>query len=156
MNEPRLTAELARGILAGIRAGGFPHVAAAAYGVHLALWDRWLRRGRREHAREPYRSFVRKVEAAQGQARLRAEMVMMEKDTRGWLKHGPGRDLPGRPGWAALVKPAPAPARQAVDWLTSPEFLHFTALLRAALAPYPQALAAVAQVLDGEGSSAGQ
>lgn len=156
MNEPKLSAELARGILAGIRAGGFPHVAAAAYGVDLALWERWLRRGRRRHAREPYRSFVRKVEEAQAQARLRAEIAVLEKDTRGWLKHGPGRDLPGRPGWAALVRPAPDPGKQAVDWLASSEFLHFTALLRAALAPFPEALAAVGRVLDGVAPAAGK
>jgi hypothetical protein len=150
MNEPKLTAELARGILAGIRAGGFPHVAAAAYGVDLSMWQRWLRRGRRRHAREPYRTFVRKVEEAQAQARLRAEIAVLEKDTRGWLKHGPGRDLPGRPGWAALVRPAPPTGKQGADWLASPEFLRIAALLRAALAPHPEALAAVARILEGE------
>ncbi len=101
-------------------------------------------------AREPYRSFVRKVEEAQAQARLRAEIAALEKDSRGWLKHGPGRDLPGRPGWAALVRPAPPPVKQAVDWLASPEFRRFAALLRTALAPHPEALAVVARVLDGE------
>ena len=75
MNAPPLTDELARGILAAIRAGGFPHVAAAAYGVDAALWERWLRRGRRKHAREPYRSFARQVEQAQAQARLRAVLA---------------------------------------------------------------------------------
>jgi hypothetical protein len=149
MNEPTLTAELARGILAGIRAGGFPHVAAAAYGVDLALWERWLRRGRSRHAREPYRTFVRKVEEAQAQARLRAEIAVLEKDTRGWLKHGPGRDLPGRPGWAALVRPAPPPPKQAVNWLASPEFARSAALLQGALALYPEALAAATHALDG-------
>ena len=155
MNEPKLTDELARGILAAIRAGAFPHVAAAAYGVHLALWDRWLRRGRRKDAREPYRSFVRRVEEAEAQARLRAEVAALEKDARGWLKHGPGRDLPGRPGWAALVRPAPPPEKHAVRWLASPEFAHFFALLRAALAPFPEALAAVERTFDGEAPAAG-
>jgi hypothetical protein len=156
MNEPKLTDELARGILAGIRAGGFPHVAAAAYGVELALWERWLRRGRRKHAREPYRSFVRKVEEAQGQARLRAEIAVLEKDIRAWLKHGPGRDRPGRPGWAAVVRPVPPPSKQTVDWLASPDFLRFAAMLRQVLAPYPDALAAVARMLSGEASAAGE
>ncbi len=148
MNSPNLTPEVARGILAAIRAGGFPQVAAAAYGIDAATWERWLRRGRRKHAREPYRSFARKVEEAQAQARLRAEIAVMDNDVRSWLKHGPGRDLPGRPGWAALVKPAP-PQRPAAELLAMPEFLRFVAILRAVLAPYPEALAAVTQALDG-------
>jgi hypothetical protein len=149
MKEPTLTAEIARGILAAIRAGGFAHVAAAAYGVDLATWERWLRRGRRKQAREPYRSFVRKVEEAQGQARLRAEIHVMEKDVRAWLKHGPGREQPGKPGWTGLAKPTIAPPRPTAEFLASAEFLRFVATLRSVLADFPEALAAVAQALEG-------
>jgi hypothetical protein len=149
MNPPTLTPEIARGIVAAIRAGGFPHVAAAAYGVDAAVWERWLRRGRRKHAREPYRSFVRKVDEAHAQARLRAEIAVLEQDVRAWLKHGPGRDRPGKPGWAALARPAPPPERAAAQLLAAPAFLRFVALLRTALAPFPEALAAVTRVIDG-------
>ena len=54
MNPPKLTDDITRGILAGIRAGGFPHVAAAAHGIDEALWERWMRRGRGKRAREPW------------------------------------------------------------------------------------------------------
>ena len=149
MNPPTLTDEIARGILAAIRAGGFPHVAAAAYGVDAATWERWLRRGRGRHAREPYRSFARQVEAAHAQARLRAEMTVLEKDVRAWLKHGPGRDRPGQPGWAAVVRPAPAREPGGADLLRAPEVLQMLATLRTALAPYPEALAAATQAIAG-------
>jgi hypothetical protein len=151
MTEPTLTDELTRGILAGIRAGGFAHVAAAAYGIDASTWARWLRQGRGKRAVEPYRTLVLKVEQAQAQARLRAEIAMLEKDVRSWLKHGPGRDLPGKPGWAALVRAAPLPGRRAFDLLSSPEFLRLVATLRAVLAPYPEALAAVAQAIGDAG-----
>jgi hypothetical protein len=141
MNEPTLTPDLIRSIVAGIRAGGFPHVAAGAQQVNVALFARWLRRGRRRDAPEPYRGLVLQVEAAQAQARLRAEMSLLEKDVRTWLKHGPGRDLPGKPGWAGMVRPAP-PAR-AMDLGSSPEFLQLLAKFRVTLADHPEALAAL-------------
>lgn len=147
MSEPTLTAELSRGILAAIRAGGFPHVAAAAYGVDAATWRRWRRRGRR--GREPYRTFWHQVETAHGQARLRAEIEVLDKDVRTWLKHGPGRDLPGQPGWAALARAA-APAADRDTDRVPPELLRFAATVRAVLAPYPEALAALAKALDGD------
>ena len=150
MNEPVLTPELLRNIAAGIRAGGFPHVAAAANQVRAALFERWLRLGRRKHAGEPYRGFVGEIEAAQAQARLRAEMTVQEKDPRTWLKHGPGRELPGKPGWSALARPS-LPSDRGVDLTAAPEFLHLLAKLRAALAPFPEALAAAAQVFGAIG-----
>jgi hypothetical protein len=148
MTLPKLTDDLARTILAGIRAGGFPHVVAAANGVDAVRWELWRRRSRGKHAREPYRGFMRAVAMAEAQARLRAEMEVREKDVRTWLKHGPGRDLPGKPGWAAVVRPAP-PERRSADLLAAPEFLRFIATLRTVLAPYPEALTAVVQAIDG-------
>src|SRR5260370_38383114 len=100
MNEPTLTPDLIRSIFAGIRAGGFPHVAAGAQQVSATLFARWLRRGRRRNAEEAYRDFAHQVEAAQAQARLRAQMSLLEKDVRTWLKHGPGPDLPEQPARA--------------------------------------------------------
>jgi hypothetical protein len=143
-----LTDETKRGILAGIRAGGFPHVAAAAYGVDEELWERWMSRGRGQGAREPYRSFVREVDAARAQARLRAEMTMLDKDGRTWLKHGPGRDLPGKPGWAALAKPAPPRPSAAANPLESPDITTVMAEVRASLAAFPDALAAATDAIE--------
>src|SRR5262245_59434222 len=51
--QPRLTLELHRQIAAAIRAGGFPHIAAQAFGVPAPVWDNWLRRGTARGAREP-------------------------------------------------------------------------------------------------------
>lgn len=148
MNEPTLTPDLVRSIVAGIRAGGFPQVAAGAQQVDAALFARWLRRGRRRNAEEPYRDLVRQVEAAQAQARLRAEMSLLEKDVRTWLKHGPGRDLPDKPGWAALVRPTP-PTR-GMDLGSSPELLQLIAKFRVVLAAYPEALAALLRAAGEE------
>src|ERR1700678_4070987 len=101
-----LTPELEAKIVASIRAGGYPVVAAQAWGVSKELFERWLARGRRKNAREPYRRFARNVDQALGQARLRAEMDAYKDDPKSWLKHGPGKELPGQPGWSALVKSA--------------------------------------------------
>jgi hypothetical protein len=148
MNEPTLTSELSRRIVAGIRAGGFPHVAASAQYVHARLFERWLRLGRRKNAEEPYRTFARDVDAAQAHARLRAEMSILEKDARTWLKHGPGRDVPGKPGWASLARPSPSAGDRGAELLSSPEMLQLLANMRAALAPFPEALAAVTRLVD--------
>jgi hypothetical protein len=151
MKEPALTAAVSRGIVAAIRAGAFPQVAAAAHGIDAALWERWLRRGRGRRAREPFRNLVKKVEEALAQARLRAEMAVLDKDARTWLKHGPGRDLVGKPGWAALVRAAPPPSDKGTDLAALPEFLQFLADIRIALAPFPEALAAVIRVVEALG-----
>jgi hypothetical protein len=81
---------------------------------------------------------------------LRAEIEVMDKDARTWLKHGPGRDLASKPGWAALPQAAaPAPQGDA-DGAPSPELLRFVATVRTVLAPYPDALAALARTLNGD------
>jgi hypothetical protein len=148
MNEPTLTTDLSRRIVAGIRAGGFPHVAASAQYVTATLFERWLRLGRRKNAEEPYAAFARDVDAAQAHARLRAEMGVLDKDARTWLKHGPGRDIPGKPGWASLARPSPSSGDRAAELLSSPELLQLIASMRTALAPFPEALAAVTRLVD--------
>jgi hypothetical protein len=147
MNEPTLTSDLSRRIVAGIRAGGFPQVAASAQYVNARLLERWLRLGRRKNAEEPYRSFACDVEAAQAQARLRAEMGVHEKDARTWLKHGPGRDLPGKPGWASLARPSPSSGGRGTELLSSPELLQLLGQMRGALVPFPEAMAAVTRLI---------
>jgi hypothetical protein len=148
MSEPILTSELSRHIVAGIRAGGFPQVAASAQYVGARLFERWLRLGRRKNAEDPYRTFARDVEAAQAHARLRAEMSVLDKDAKTWLKHGPGRDLPGKPGWASLVRPSPSSGERGAELLSSPEMFQLMGNVRAALAPFPEAQAAVMRVAD--------
>lgn len=148
MSEPTLTAELERSILAGIRAGGYPHVAAAAFGVPHARFRRWLARGRGRRALEPYRRFARAVDQAHAQARLHAEMAVLDKDPRLWLRGGPGREQPGKPGWTGFVSPRLVPQRPALDVFRSPEFLAVRDEMLEALNDFPGAHDAVSRRFD--------
>ena len=143
---PRLNPDLEKSILAAIRAGGFADVAAAAFGVAPAVFRKWLRWGRlRKNVK--YASFARKVAQAEATARLNAEMKALEKDPRIWLRAGPGRETAERQGWTTFARPQTR-ARQEIDPFAAPAFLMFLARLRAALAPFPDALAAAVAVLD--------
>jgi hypothetical protein len=144
MNAPiRLTPELEQQILASIRSGGYPHVAAAAWGVPGPLWEKWQRRGRKRRA---FKEFFRKVSAAQGQARLKAEMNAFDEDVRFWLKHGPGKEQPGNPGWSALTRPVEQRRRTADDIFACPTLLQLLNRLRAVVADNPTALAEVTDI----------
>src|SRR5690349_4822223 len=82
-----------------IRAGTFEHVASEACGVPGDQYDAWLKRGA-EQKRGLYRKFRARVIQAKAEARAMAESATRTKDPRGWLKHGPGKDRPGEPGWS--------------------------------------------------------
>lgn len=146
---PRLTPELENNILAAIRAGGFADVAAAAFGVSRPLLRKWLRWGNQGKS-ALYRAFARKVAQAQATARLNAEVRAHEKDPRLWLRAGPGRETADSEGWTTFVRPQ-ARRRQNVDPFAAPAFLAFLAALRAALAPFPEALKAVVAVMEANG-----
>jgi hypothetical protein len=105
-----LTADVRQKILSSIRAGGYAHIAAQAWGVSQRLWRRWLALGRRRAAVEPYGSFYREVQEAKAQARLKAELEALNKDPRFWLKNGPGKDPGAGPGWTAASRTARAAA----------------------------------------------
>jgi hypothetical protein len=122
MAAPRivLTPALQVQIVASIRAGGFGHVAAQAWGVPKAVYESWLARGQGRRAREPYRSFAREVAAAQAQARLRAETRTFEQDCKFWLEHGPGRALRDDPGWGSPSRPSPDDGGHEESPLASP------------------------------------
>src|SRR5262245_2369717 len=127
MAAPRivLTPALQVQIVASIRAGGFGHVAAQAWGVAKSVYESWLARGQGRRAREPYRSFAREVAAAQYQARLRAETGTFEEDSKFWPEHGPGRALRNEPGWGSASKPPPETPENKESLLASPEFRTF-------------------------------
>jgi hypothetical protein len=144
----KLTPEIEQQIMAGIRAGGYAHVSAAAFGVPEQIFDTWLKWGTSKTAKDPYKRFARNIEQAKAQARLKAEMTAMENDPRFWLKNGPGRDLPDKPGWAAMVRPILTGNQQTVNLFMSPEFLQFMHTLRAVLAPFPDALKALTAAMD--------
>jgi hypothetical protein len=101
----RLTPALAAQIAAGVRSGSFPHVAAQAFGVAAARFEGWLKRGAGDNAREPFRSFAATIEQAAAQARLRAEMVVLEEEPKAWLQLGPGRERGPAPGWTSAARP---------------------------------------------------
>jgi hypothetical protein len=140
------TPELQQRICAFIRAGGFPRVAAEAAGVPAGLFERWLRRGKRRRAPECYRAFAAAVAEARAQARLAAELQVFDKRPLDWLKCGPGRDTRTDPGWASAPKPVPGTAA-AGSLAGQPEVLAVFQKLMEALAPFPEARAAAAEVI---------
>jgi len=144
----KLTPEIQAKIVASIRAGGYPRIAAEAWGVPAAEFDRWLEMGRKRRAVEPYKSFTLAVDQAQAQARLKAEMAAYDNDPRFWLKNGPGKEVPGKPGWSTMMKPIITQDHRTLNLFTSPDFLQFIALMRTVLAPYPEALAALTAAME--------
>jgi hypothetical protein len=142
-----LTPQVQERICSFIRAGGFAHVAAEAAGVPRAVFDDWLERGQPHPGRRApklYRDFCRAVRQAQAEARLAAELKLLEKNPLQWLKCGPGRETATAAGWTAPVKPLFAGAERAVNALLLPEVQEVLAAMLEALAPFPEARAALA------------
>src|SRR5579862_2968236 len=104
------TPQLEDSILAAIRAGSFPDVAAAAFGVPKRLFHKWRRQG---SSADP-ESFKHKVARAIATARLDAEIRTHEKDPKLWLRAGPGRETRDAAGWSAFVR-AQAKSAQEVN-----------------------------------------
>jgi len=141
---PRLTPELQGRIASFVRAGGYPHVAAEAAGVSGRTLRNWLRRGSRAGAKQPYRGFADEVRQAAAQARLRAEIGIIEKRPLDWLKCGPGKETPRRPGWSAAPKAQTASRSRDGNPLADPRFRRVCKNLLDALTPFPEARAALA------------
>jgi hypothetical protein len=138
-----------RMILATIRSGCFPRVAAEAWGLPAHVFDRWMRGARRRRPRPPrtIRTFVERVRQALAHARLTAEMEVRKKDPKFWLCHGPGRETKTAPGWTTAAKPASVPDGGSTDVLASPEGNRLCVLILRTLAAFPDARAAVAAAL---------
>lgn len=98
----RLTAPFIEQIAAGVRAGGYPHVAAQAYGVPKATFENWMAKGSKGNGNHAL--LAKTLGQAHAQARLRAEMTISRDDPRIWLEHGPARDQPGNPGWSSSAR----------------------------------------------------
>jgi hypothetical protein len=142
-----LTPAIEQAIVAYIRAGGFPHVAAEAAGVPREVFERWRQRGEGPRARPRYRAFATAVRQAAAQARLGAEVAIHDDKPLDWLRNGPGRETTDTPGWTGPVRPRPA--TQAGSLLLVPEIQSLLSRLIDALASFPDARAAAASVLDG-------
>src|SRR5262245_63863658 len=102
----KLTPEIEQQIVAGIRTGGYPHIAAEAAGVPRELFERWLQLGKKNR-KSAFRSFWLNVQQACAQARLKVEVDARAKDAKFWLHYGPGKETLDNPGWSASAKPAP-------------------------------------------------
>jgi len=144
----RLTPNLIALIVAQIRAGSFPSVAAEAAGVPREVFRRWLRRGRKRR-RGRYARFRREVRQAQAQARAKAEMDVRNKDVKFWLRYGPGQTSPP---WAAAKRQARARDAAAASLA---ELRGLLGELTDLLAPFPEARLALTQFLDARPDSAG-
>lgn len=133
-------------ICKSIREGAYPAVAAAAAGIPIWLWEKWHEWKHRKR----YAEFWEAVHQAEAQARMKAEIAAADNDPKFWLKSGPGKETPLKAGWTSVVRPQLTHNTQTINLFTSPDFLRFMAMIRQALAPYPQALAALAMAIDKE------
>jgi hypothetical protein len=148
MTRPRdeLTLEIQQAIVAYIRAGGYPHVAAEAAGVPRRVFERWLRQGEAEGSEEQYRAFAEAVRQAQAQARLGAEVAARNERPMSWLRSGPGKQTGDATGWTGPVRGAPEVEKASP--LLHPEVQQLLRLLLEALTPYPEARSAAARAIS--------
>src|SRR5437870_5598002 len=101
----KLTPALEVDIIAFIRAGVYPHIAAQAAGVPREVFDNWTGCGIKHPSKSKKTKFRLKVEQAVAQAQAKSEIEAFQSDPMGWLKNGPGKEVQGSPGWAAPPKP---------------------------------------------------
>jgi hypothetical protein len=94
-----------------------------------------------------YRLFALEVRKARAWARATAEWALFKKEPRTWLKSGPGREVRGEPGWSKDVPPLLGKGRRRRDPLLDPGWRALFRRLLDALTPYPEARAALAEVL---------
>jgi len=140
----RLTPELECFILAQIRAGSYPHVAAEAVGVPRHVFRAWLKRGRERGRGRCWRLLLH-VRQAQSQARARAEMEALKKDPKFWLRYGPGKEAVDAPRWGP--PPKGSLKRRSTSQLP-PQVLQLLGRLAGQLEPFPAARQALLHLLD--------
>jgi hypothetical protein len=143
-----LTPTVQQMIVAYVRAGGFPHVAAEAAGVPCAVFERWMRRGHAPRPKDRYRAFAEAVGQAAAQARLGAEVAILTNKPLDWLRYGPGRETAKRRGWTGAVRAAVLPRRGRREALAEPEVQALIARLLGLLEPFPEARAAIATAFE--------
>jgi hypothetical protein len=148
----RLTPAVEQTIVAYIRGGGFPNVAAEAAGIPAAVFARWMRRGERRRAPEQFRAFALAVRQAVAQARLGAEVAVRDDKPLDWLRSGPGKETTNRIGWTGPVRPRPTPAAGTSALLDGTVQSLITDVLRI-LEPHPEVRAEVAGALGPAAST---
>jgi hypothetical protein len=145
-----LTPEVQEEICRYLASGAFEYVAAQAAGIPAEVYGRWLQAGRQKRAREPYRTFYRRVQTAMAQARLLAESRVHEKAPHVWLKSGPGRETPANPGWTRDVSALAPPDATPTPPLASPEWAALWNTIHLALADFPDVRLTLARALGQE------
>jgi hypothetical protein len=141
-------------IVAFIRAGGYPNVAAEAAGLPREVFARWRARGRRRDAPLAYREFERAICEAEAHARLDTEVIVRKDKPLDWLKAGPGKDCADNPGWTNPGKPRTTSADGADLEALWAKLLHLLGRCAEKLQDFPQARAALAAWLAGLPDSA--
>jgi hypothetical protein len=137
----------ARQILAYLRQGAYPHVAAEAAGVPAEAYDEWIRKGNGPKVRAPYRHFASEVRKAQAQARLLAETEVWKADPKVWLGRGPGKETATRPGWTRETSPQNRDENRGINLLASPVWKGIWAAILKGLADFPEAKLAISRSL---------
>ena len=94
----KLTPEVHKLIVQYIRGGAFDYVAAQASGIGYRTFRRWMKSGE-SRADSLYRQLWQDVQEARAQARVAAENKVFADAPFNWLRYGPGRERPGKPGW---------------------------------------------------------
>lgn len=98
-----LTPEIQHTIVAYVRAGAFPHVAAQAAGISPRTYFDWMARGEDRHPTRPstpkLRAFAQAVNQAHAEARIAAEVRVYKENPLRWLTYS-ARSKPDRDGWS--------------------------------------------------------
>lgn len=139
----QITPQLQRDILAFIRAGGHPEVAAEVAGVPREVFQRWMQQAKRPRASRLVRTLALQVRQAQAQARLAAEAEVFKSRPLDWLKCGPGKEVPNARGWSTPPRPLLLPEQDQVS-LQHRVVQELVASLLDSLADYPEARQAAA------------
>jgi hypothetical protein len=146
----RLTPQLVNDLCYRIKAGAFEQVAAESLGVPFDVYRGWLTRGRRAQTSSVYRQLFRGVQQARAHARLMAEMELRKAAPKVWLLHGPGRETTNLPGWTAPARARLDHTSERLDVFRHPQIVALLRAITAALAPFPEARAAVLRVLEAQ------
>jgi hypothetical protein len=142
----RITPEQEARLLAHIRAGCYPHVAAECAGIPRLVFRDWLFHGRRQK-RGCARRFWLQVCEAQAVARALAESEIRKKDVKFWLRYGPGKERRHVPGWGTAIKPR-SRSRSSASWM--PELFATLERITEVLSPFPEARQAILATFDRE------
>jgi hypothetical protein len=103
----KLTPETQEAITKAIRGGCFDYTAAEVAGISQRTFYYWLEKGEEQKSGE-FHDFALGVMMARAQARVEAEAIVFKTDPFKWLRYGPGRERPGRPGWGDTIAVAGA------------------------------------------------